>query len=341
LSKINNDIFNCDKFFPEIDKFSYKLLSKYTFQDKDTGFNVDHHIYQNMNSGEIDYLQTMEDILLTGERRQTRNAITLSKFGSQIKFNLKNIFPLLTTKKVVLRIIFEELKFFLLGQTDANILKNKNVHIWNGNTSREFLDSMKLKYKEGSIGPIYSFNFRHFGAQYVDSDSDYIGQGYDQLMYVIKELVENPNSRRILMTSFDPIAAKKAPLFPCHGIAIQFYVDKDNYLSCHVYNRSQDIFLGTNFNISSYSLLVYILCSYIETNYGIKYKPGELIMSLGDTHVYDAHIDAVKKQLLNIPYKFPKLKINKDIKNFEDMEWSDFEIIDYKSHKSIKAPMII
>ena len=209
------------------------------------------------------------------------------------------------------------------------------------------------------MGPMYGYQWRHFNAQYENSQSDYTNMGYDQLLDVIKLIKEDPFSRRILMTSYNPAQAKFGVLYPCHGISIQFYVEDNNSnfnLNCLMNQRSGDAFLGIPFNISSYALLVYMLCNHINCTGGIihnqqnyKINPGKLMMIFCDIHIYEQHIDAVNKQIERIPYNFPQLRINYEIKNFNNtneegsinnLEFKDLEIINYNSYDSIKAQMI-
>lgn len=316
------------------------------------------------NNEEKKYLELLEEIKNHGHERNTRNGITYSLFGKTLSFSLKNQFPLLTTKKMFLKGIFEELKFFLLGQTDNKILKDKNVNIWNGNTNKEFIEKCGLPYEENTLGPMYGYQWRYFNAKYIDSKTDYTGQGVDQLADVINLIKTDPFSRRILMTSYNPEQAKQGVLYPCHGISIQFYVDEDEvnkkyYLNCLMTQRSGDTFLGIPFNISSYALLVYIICNYINNTGGIFINndihgvygiyPGELLMTFCDVHLYKEHIDAVNTQLSRQPFLFPELEINYDIISFNnsgfgsigELNYNDIHIKNYKSYESIKAPMIV
>lgn len=298
------------------------------------------------NPEEMQYLKLLNDIITTGDLRPTRNAKTYALFGKFLEFDLKKGFPLLTTKKMFLRGIFEELKFFLLGETDTKILESKGVNIWKGNTSREFLDANgHSNYEEGDMGPMYGFQFRHFGAEYKGCKHDYTGEGIDQFAEVINLLKTDRYSRRILMTTYNPAQSKEGVLYPCHGLTVQFAVEGGNELVCAMDQRSMDCFLGAPFNIASYALLVHIICSIV--NNGISEEnhlvPGRLVMFLGDTHVYEDHFGAVQEQLKNSPNRFPKLTIIKQIMDIEDiqnLEFNDIRLIGYNSHNSIKAQMI-
>jgi thymidylate synthase len=286
---------------------------------------------------ESNYLNLLEEIIYTGNTRKTRNGFTNSTFGRTIEYDISEKFPLLTTKKVFFRGIIEELLFFLRGKTDSKLLEEKGINIWKGNTSTEFINSVGLSYKEGDMGPMYGFNWLHYNAKYNGCDSDYTNQGFNQLEHVIKLLKEDPYSRRIIMTSYNPSVASEGVLYPCHGISIQFYVRDFNntkYVSCSMYQRSADIACGVPYNIASYAALVYILCSYL----GDDYKPDRLIINFGDVHLYEEHINEALVQIKRIPYDFPELEIKK-FKNFNDLKFEDFNLINYNSHEAIKFVM--
>lgn len=324
----------CDGNDPEKGSFEIKFL---TYTNK---------IVNLKNREEIQYLKLLDDVITNGNLRPTRNANTYALFGKSLEFDLKKGFPLLTTKKMFLRGIFEELKFFLLGQTDTKILENEGVNIWKGNTCREFLDTNgHLDYEEGDMGPMYGFQLRHFGAEYKGSKNDYTGEGVDQFTEVINLLKTDRYSRRILMTTYNPSQAKKGVLYPCHGLTIQFGIEGNNELVCSMYQRSVDCFLGLPFNIASYALLMHIICSIVNNDleYDNRLKVGRLMMFLGDTHVYEDHVCAVKEQLKNFPNRFPKLEITKQITNIEDisnLNFNDIQLTGYNSYGSIKAKMI-
>lgn len=295
-------------------------------------FEIKFFTFRKIEHQENKYLELIDKILKNGDKRDTRNAKTLSLFGEQLKFDISKSFPLLTTKKMFWKGIVEELLFFLRGETDSKKLDEKGVKIWNSNTTREFLDNLGLNdYQEGEMGPMYGYQWRNFNKPYKKE-----GSGYDQLKNCIELIKNNPTNRRIMMTTFNPLQLDESVLAPCHSIVIQFYVNNDK-LSCHMYQRSADTFLGLPFNIASTSLLTYIISN--VTNL----KPGEVIISLGDTHLYDDHVEAALKQLDRTPMEFPNLIINKDLKTIDDIEnlnFSDFELINYQSHPSIKASMI-
>jgi thymidylate synthase len=283
------------------------------------------------------YLDLLKRVLEKGSIEENRTKIPCHVlFGEQIRFSISNSFPLLTTKKMFWKGIVEELLWFIKGQTDNSILKEKGVNIWNGNSSRESLDNRGLsKYKEGDCGPIYSFQWTHFGAQYKDCDTDYTNQGINQIDYIIDEIKNNPNSRRIMMTAWNPVDIKDMCLPPCHT-SVQFHVRQGKYLSCHMYQRSCDSFLGLPFNIASYALLTYLIAK--KTNL----IPDELIISFGNVHIYENHIEAVKEQLSREPMEWCQVEI--DDTSTWDMNTIVFEQIHLKNYNSagtIKAPMAI
>lgn len=190
------------------------------------------------NLEEMQYLNLLNDIITKGHYRQTRNSKTWSLFGCNMKFDLSDgKFPLLTTKKMFLRGIFEELKFFLLGFTDTKLLEEKGVNIWKGNTCKEFIESLKLPYREGDMGPMYGFQLRHFGAEYEGCEYNYDNKGVDQFKMVLDTLKKDKFSRRIMMTTFNPSQVQLGVLPPCHGITIQFGIKGENGLCCHMYQR--------------------------------------------------------------------------------------------------------
>lgn len=327
------------------DYYKDKNMLKSTFiEDKYSGEykKIDYPF----NSGEIPYLNLIGNLVSKATLRDTRNAKTISTFGTQLEFDLKKGFPLLTTKKMFWKGIIAELLFMLKGQTDSKILEKQGVNIWAPNTTQEFIQTRGLSYKAGDMGPMYGYLWRHFGYPYEGCSLSYKNKGYDQLLNVIQELINSPSSRRIMMTTFDPSQVDKSVLAPCHGLLTQFYVDEDNegirYLSCKMTQRSADIFLGLPFNIASYAALVHILCKITG------YLPDKLIISLGDAHIYESHIEQCILQTSRLPYDFPTLQISKEynsesmdpIEYIESLEFSDFTLDNYKHHPLIKAEMI-
>ncbi len=289
------------------------------------------------------YLDLLKELIEKGDYRETRNAKTFSLFGRTLKFDLKDKYPLLTTKRTFFRGVIEELIFFLQGKTNSKILEEKGINIWNGNTNKDFLQKMNLPYEEGDMGPMYGFNWLHFGAKYHGMNNDYNDKGVNQIKDIIQLLKNDPHSRRILFTTYNPEVAKDGVLYPCHGLISQLYINERDgykYLSLNTYQRSADAFLGLPFNIASYGALVYILCKIL----GPEYKPDELIINLGDIHIYENHIEQCMEQINRKGYNFPKLNI-KDFEynregDFSGLKYEDFELKDYKCHGTIKAEMV-
>ncbi|XP_022226006.2 thymidylate synthase [Drosophila obscura] len=289
------------------------------------------------NQNEQKYLDLIRYVIEYGERRMDRTQVgTLSTFGSQLRFDMRQSFPLLTTKRVFFRAVVEELLWFVAGKTDAKLLQAKNVHIWDGNSTREFLD--KLGHTDravGDLGPVYGFQWRHFGAEYGTCDDDYSGKGIDQLRQVIRTIRDNPSDRRIIMSAWNPLDIPKMALPPCHCLA-QFYVSQTRgELSCQLYQRSADMGLGVPFNIASYALLTHMIAHVTGL------KTGDFVHTMGDTHVYLNHVDPLKEQLERKPRPFPKLKIKRKVENIEEFRYEDFEVIGYDPYPKIKMDMAV
>lgn len=299
---------------------------------------------------------------LAGKKRPDRTGVgTVSIFGAQMRFSLRDdIFPLLTTKRVFWRAVAEELLWFIKGSTNVKELQDKNIHIWDGNSTREFLDKSGFHDREvGDLGPIYGFQWRHFGAQYTSCHADYTGQGVDQLNQIIDRIRNNPNDRRIIMSAWNVTDIPKMALPPCHCL-VQFYV-ADGELSCQLYQRAADMGLGVPFNIASYALLTYMLAHVTGL------KPGDFVHTFGDTHVYLTHIEPLKQQvrvfacecrpfnlwlflisfqftvlqITRTPKPFPTLRIKRNVERIEDFTFDDFEIIGYDPHPTIKMEMAV
>lgn len=293
------------------------------------------------------YLDTLRKILSEGNSRGDRTGVgTVSIFGDQMSFDISETVPLLTTKRVPWRSCIEELLWFMRGDTDAKILQKRGVRIWDGNTSREFLDARGLHhYSPGILGPGYGWQWRFFGADYSQAfadtssiDTSKIG-GFDQLAYVEHLLRTDPFSRRIMMSYWNPPDFAKTALVPCH-FTCQFYVTErgeDRYLSCHFVMRSNDMFLGNPFNIFSYAVLTYILAARCGM------KPDRLVYSGGDLHIYKNHLEQVTEQLGRTPRPLPKLVMSHEVatKPIKEICVEDFNVIGYFPHPAIRAPMAI
>lgn len=302
--------FECDRFFPKIPLWM-KLTKSTTCEQ------LVFEMYTNIAdpaSDETQYLSLLKTIIADGDTRSGRNGITKSLFGPQHVFDLQHGFPLLTTKRMFFDGIVKELLFFLNGHTNANILDEQGTKIWNGNTSRQFLDDRGLThYDQGDMGPMYGYNWRHFGYKYEGCSANYQMKGYDQLKNTIELLIRDKYSRRHLMTTYNPAIIEESVLAPCHGLVVQFNArSNSNVLDCKMYQRSVDTALGYPFNIASYALLVHIICHVTG------YEPGKLIMTLGDTHLYEQHIEKIKSQINRVPLIKPTVKINKVFKISDD-----------------------
>jgi thymidylate synthase len=290
------------------------------------------------NTEEIQYLQLIQHILNNGTLEKGRNGNTKSIFGYSMRFSLKDgCLPLLTTKQVAWKACFHELMWFIRGSTDNALLNDKNVHIWDANSTREFLDSRGLTNNEvNDLGPIYGHQWRHFNAEYIDCHTDYEGKGIDQLQYIIDQLKteEGRTSRRLVMSAWNPCQIDKMALPPCH-VLIQFNVREGKYLSCSLYQRSGDVGLGVPFNIASYSFLTHILARHCDL------VPEDFVYFLGNAHIYESHIPVLQEQVFRNPYPFPKILIknkhdNINDYNIDDIEWRE----PYKYHKALKMDMV-
>jgi len=283
---------------------------------------------------EYQYLDLVRNVMQSGNDKNDRTGTgTLSLFGTTMRFSLRNDqFPLLTTKKVFFRGIAEELLWMISGDTSVKTLQDKNVHIWDANGCRDALDKLGFPARaEGDLGPVYGFQWRHFGAKYVNMTTDYKGQGVDQLQQVIDTLRKDPNSRRIVMTAWNPSDLSLMALPPCHMFC-QFYV-ANGELSCLMYQRSCDLGLGVPFNIASYALLTRLIAQ--ATNL----KAGEFIHHMGDTHVYKNHVGPLEMQLKRTPKPFPTLRINPLVTDIDKFTFDHFQIVGYDPHPAIKMEM--
>ena len=304
---------------------------------------------------EYQYLNLIRDILQNGEHRPDRTGTGTKAipFPPQHKYMLSKpdgtlVLPLLTTKRVFFRAVLAELLWFISGDTSAKTLQDQNVRIWDGNASREYLDSIGLNHREeGDLGPVYGFQWRHFGAGYQDCHANYSDQGVDQLAEVIRKLRENPYDRRIILSAWNPADLKKMALPPCHMFA-QFYVSfpsgaqtrddgsKRGVLHALLYQRSCDMGLGVPFNIASYALLTHMLARVCDL------VPGSLTHTMGDAHIYLDHEEALKVQIEREPRDFPTLELSKMAGCSID-RWmtEDFKVVGYDPHKGIAMKMSV
>lgn len=324
----------------------YVKLSREKEKEKENRLEID---IKPFYTQENEYLSLMKNILENGSSNDDRTGVgTLSIFGAMLKYDLSNTFPLCTTKRMFFRAIFEELMFYLSGKTDNKILQAKGIHVWDGNTSREFLDKRGLHhYEEGDMGQTYGFNYRHFGGKYKGCGVDYnLGTenstGMDQVANIIHLIKTDPCSRRIIIDLWDCSTVHKAALPSCL-CKYQFNVNiTKKQLNLAIYLRSSDYFLANNWNTCCGALFVHLLCN-LE---GIDLTPGELTVFIADAHLYKTHLEQVKMNLARKPYPFPKLIIKNNLdgekkKDIMDFKFDDIELIGYKSHPNIKADMAI
>lgn len=285
------------------------------------------------------YLDLCRHIMMHGNDKSDRtNTGTKSVFGYQMRFDLSLGFPLLTTKKVHLKSIIHELLWFIKGDTNIKYLVDHDVRIWNewpyetfkkspdyqGETMEAYIDKIKtdmsFALKHGDLGPVYGAQWRNFN-------------GVDQLKFILDEIKQNPNSRRMILSAWNPAEIKNMALPPCHTL-IQFYVNQGK-LSLQLYQRSADVFLGVPFNIASYALLL-LMVAHVSN-----LEPGEFVHTLGDAHIYNNHFDQIELQLTREPKALPTIKLNQNIKNLFDFTYDDFELINYHPHPMIKGKVAV
>lgn len=333
-----------DTFFPDLFSDCNSEWKECSSSDQEThednGLSYKFLSYERPNKEEEQYLSLIRKIMKEGIVRGDRTGTgTKSLFGAQMRFDLRDgTLPLLTTKRTFWRGVAEELLWFISGSTNANLLKEKGIGIWDGNASKEFLESRGLGHREeGDLGPVYGFQWRHFGAAYKDMHADYTGQGVDQLAECIDKIKNNPEDRRILMSAWNPSALDEMALPPCH-LLCQFYVDTTaNEVSCHMYQRSADMGLGVPFNIASYALLTHLVAHVTGR------KPGVLVHTLGDAHVYLNHIEPLQEQLDRTPRAFPKLFIEdpENTKTIDDFRYEDLHVVGYHPYGKVAMKMAV
>ena len=263
--------------------------------------------------GERQYLDLLAHVLERGARKSDRTGTgTHSVFGRQMRFDLAQSFPLLTTKKVHLKSIILELLWFLSGDTNVHWLQERGVSIWD-----EWADA------KGDLGPVYGYQWRHWRAP--------DGREIDQIRQVIEQIRGKPDSRRHIVTAWNPADVDRMALPPCHAL-FQFYV-ADGALSCQLYQRSADLFLGVPFNIASYALLTLMVAQVCGL------RPAEFVLTLGDAHLYLNHLDQAREQLVRAPRAFPRIKLNAEVKDIFGFRYEDFALEGYDPHPAIKAPI--
>lgn len=261
------------------------------------------------------YLDLMRRVLDEGVRKDDRTGTgTLSVFGHQMRFDLAEGFPVVTTKKLHLRSIIHELLWFLRGDTNIRYLHENGVSIWD-----EWAD------EHGELGPVYGYQWRSWPTP--------DGRHIDQISQLVEQIRRNPDSRRLIVSAWNVADVERMALPPCHML-FQFYV-AEGRLSCQLYQRSADIFLGVPFNIASYALLTMMMAQVTGL------APGEFVHTLGDAHLYSNHLDQAREQLGREPYPLPTMRINPDVRSLFDFRFEDFELADYRSHAHIKAPVAV
>ena len=272
------------------------------------------------------YHLALEEVFKCGEPRNDRTGVgTHAIFGLNMQFNLEESFPILTKKKMYLKTMMVELLWMLRGDDNIKFLQDNGVKIWN-----EWADD------DGHVGPMYGYQWRYFNSTYDEKTGTPIEKGIDQLYAVVNEIKTNAFSRRILMTDYNPLQAKDGVLYPCHSISIQFSVD-DIYLDMFCFNRSQDVFLGVPYNIASSALLLTVVSSLTNKT------PRHLKITMGDTHLYESHINQAQIQMTRVPYAFPKLRVKplSSLDIVSHLASHDFVLEGYNSHSVIKAEMVV
>ncbi len=277
------------------------------------------------------YLDLLQHVLTHGTEKGDRTGTgTLSHFGAQLRFDLADGFPLLTTKKVHFKSIVYELFWFLSGSTHVDYLQENNVRIWNEWATAE--QTARFNRPAGDLGPIYGHQWRNYGATKRE-DGSYENDGVDQISQVIEQIKTNPNSRRLIVSGWNPAEAEQVALPPCHTL-FQFFV-ADNKLSCQLYQRSADLFLGVPFNIASYALLTHMVAQVCGL------EVGEFVWTGGDCHIYQNHREQVELQLTRELYSLPTLTLNPNVTDIFAFNYDDISVDGYESHPAIKAKVAV
>ena len=294
---------------------------------------------------EQQYLDLIQHIIENGSWEEGRNGKTKSIFGHSMRFSLKDgKIPILTTKKVAWKTCLKELLWFIRGETNNKLLQDENVHIWDANASREFVKSRGLDhYSDGMLGPIYGYQWRNFDAPYdfhtgkpCCHETGEMTYGIDQLQNIVEQLQDpkQRTSRRLILTAWNPNQINEMVLPPCH-ILCQFNVHDGNKLSCALYQRSCDVPIGSPFNIASYSFLTHLLAKHCGL------EAHEIIYFMGNSHIYEEHIESTQLQMTRIPYDFPYVFITQKREKIDDYQVDDFEIQHYISHEPISMKMVV
>lgn len=342
MSKIPGGPYKADRWFPDIDEELFGVESMQAFD----GFNLlTYRAKNHVNKADSEYARLVREAL-EGSDREARNSITRSVFApTALRVNLQEGFPLLSTKKVAFRLVAEELFWFLRGSTNAKELSDKGVYIWDGNAS-EFYNREGTTAKHcDDLGKVYGHQLKRFSQR--EADDAFAGEGFgvphgagfDQMRYVLDEIRQNPASRRIMFSYLNPLEMFGKPnevALPCCHVMAQFYVN-DGYLSCHMYQRSCDLFLGACFNVASYALLTELIAK------SCSLKAKELVMSFGDVHIYTNAMKQIQQQITRSSYEPPRVEISDRVVGtyLEDLTMDDVKLINYKSHPAIKAEMVV
>ena len=342
ISKIPGK-YQCDRKFPKIPE---DLFTMYLTKECDGFVLMKYKAHKNSNEADTQYAKVVGEILKNGNDRETRNSVCRSIFApSSLRFNLRQGFPLLSTKKIGFKLICEELFWFLRGSTNANELKERGVNIWGDNADEFYRRDSGMNGRDfGDLGKVYGYQLKHFGR--ISIDDAFVGEGYDglddgfdQMRYVIDTIRKDPSSRRIIFSYLNPkemFGTSNEAALPCCHVMAQFYVD-DGCLSCHMYQRSADAMLGLPFNCASYGLLTELIAR------ACSLKTKELVMSFGDVHVYKDHMQEIERQIHRTSYEQCCVEISDRVVGtyLEDLTMSDVKLIGYQSHTSIKVKMVV
>jgi len=278
------------------------------------------------------YLELLRTVHDEGEERDDRTGVgSRSIFGWQTRFDLADGFPLVTTKRVHLRSIITELLWFLAGRTDNDWLNERGVTIWDEWSTAE--QTARFGRAAGDLGPVYGHQWRNFGATRL-ADGTYAADGVDQLDRLVHEIRNNPTSRRLIVSGWHAAEAEQVALPPCHTL-FQFYVTNDGRLSCQLYQRSADVFLGVPFNIASYALLTQMIAHVCDL------RPGVFVHTFGDAHLYSNHLEQAREQLAREPRSLPELRLNPKVRDLAAFVYEDIEIVGYDPHPAIAAPVAV
>lgn len=280
---------------------------------------------------EVAYLELLKTVVERGKVREDRTGVgTRGLFGAQLRFDLRERFPLLTTKKVHLKSIIHELLWFVRGETKVGSLQAAGVTIWDEWATAE--QCARFGREAGDLGPVYGHQWRNFGATR-RADGSYAPDGVDQLAQLVRDIEERPSSRRLIVTGWNPKEADAVALPPCHTL-FQFHV-QDDELSCHLYQRSADLFLGVPFNLASYALLTMMVAQATGK------RPGDFVHTFGDVHLYLNHLEQATEQLSRAPRAFPVMRLDPRRKSLFEFRYEDFTLEGYDPHPAIKAPVAV